>query len=70
MLLSMYVIYAVLIYVISYRINVLSVACGMEHTLALCSDGVRPTDPLFIDPDHLLQRRPELRIQQKFKFVF
>ena len=22
------------------RINVLSVACGMEHTLALCSDGV------------------------------
>ncbi|XP_022791463.1 uncharacterized protein LOC111330786 [Stylophora pistillata] len=23
-----------------HRINVLSVACGMEHTLALCSDGV------------------------------
>ena len=28
----------------------LSVACGMEHTLALCSDGVRFTDVLFIDP--------------------
>ena len=23
------------------RINVLSVACGLEHTLALCRDGVR-----------------------------
>ena len=37
-------------HVVSCRINVLSVACGMEHTLALCSDGVRLADLLFIDP--------------------
>jgi len=34
---------------VSCRINVLSVACGMEHTLALCSDGVSLTSLLFID---------------------
>lgn len=33
--------------VVSCRINVLSVACGMEHTLVLCSDGVRLFTNLF-----------------------
>lgn len=42
----------------------LSVACGMEHTLALCSDGVGLTDCLLT---HLLQRRPEFRIQTNLK---
>ena len=37
--------------VVSCRINVLSVACGMEHTLVLCSDGVR----LFTRPDFKMQ---------------
>ena len=36
---------------VSCRINVLSVACGMEHTLALCSDGVRLScELLLINP--------------------